>query len=307
MAIESEHLSEQLRLLAVSESSLEILRDEDLGRGAYGRVFKVRYNGVLCAAKEIHSILIHGANEAEFRRLRDNFIRECYQCSKFNHPNIVRFVGIYQPPQYLLPIMIMELMDKSLTTYVEYPNISIKTKLSILHDVAEGLSYLHSFNPPVIHRDLSPNNIMLKNLPPLLPVAKLGDLGVSKILNTDERSSRRSSYQTAVPGTVDFMPPEALQDKPKYDTTLDVFSFGGLILHTVNSRWPTPTAPVAFDPVTRHLTAFSEVERRQEHLDMTKEKAEVLIPLVEACLDNDPIKRPSMKKLSEKIKLLKVC
>ena len=79
------------------------------------------------------------------------------------------------------------------------------------------------------------------------------------------------------------------------------------MLHTVNGKWPTPTDLTKYDPVTRQPKAFSEVKRRQEHLDKMTGEAEVLRPLVEACLDNDPVKRPSILELSEKIKSLKVC
>ena len=299
------HITDQLSRLTVSESNIEFLRDQDLGRGAYGRVFKARYRGSFCAAKEIHSILIEAAyTPTERRRLQDSFIRECSRhCSNLNHPNIVHFIGIYHPPQQLFPVMIMELMDESLTTYAEKPNISFKRRASILYDVAEGLSYLHSRSPPVIHRDLSPNNVLLKHLP-LLPVAKIADLGVARIVNVDDKSSK--SYQTKVPGTVDFMPLEAFGDKPKYGTPLDVFSYGGIMLYTVNGKWPRPTALADFDPVTRQVRGFSEVERRQEYLDKMKGEAEVLRPLVEACLDNDPVKRPSILEVSKEIKPVKV-
>ena len=200
-------------------------------------------------------------------------------------------------------VMIMELMDESLTTYAEKPNISLKRRMSILHDVAEGLTYLHSSDPTIIHRDLSPNNILLKHLP-LLPIAKIGDLGVAKIIDVDDTKSKE--YLTKQPGTVHFMPPEALEDKPQYDTSLDVFSYGGITHYTVNGKWPKPTALTKFDPVTRQAKAYTEVERRQEHLDKMTGEAEVLRPLVEACLDNDPVKRPSIVELSEKIKSLKV-
>ena len=305
MAVAPEDISDQLRRLAVSNSNVEFLRDQGLGRGAYGMVFKARYRGSLCAAKEIHSILIEYAKTpAERKRLQSNFIRECDQCSKLNHPNIVHFIGIYHPPQQLFPVMIMELMDESLTAYAEKPNISFKRRMSILHDVAEGLSYLHSRNPPVIHRDLSPNNILLKHLP-LLPVAKISDLGVAKAIHVEDKRSKQ--YLTTAPGTVDFMSPEALEDKARYDTSLDVFSYGGITLYTINGEWPKPTAPTKLDPVTRQVRGFTEVECRQEHLDKMTGEAEMLRPLVEACLDNNPVKRPSIVELSEKIKPLKVC
>ena len=305
MATAPEDISGQLARLTISESSIEFLRDQDLGRGAYGRVFKARYCGSLCAAKEIHSILIEAAyTPSERRSLQAAFQRECYHCSKLNHPNMVRFIGIHHPPQQLFPVMIMELMDESLTTYAEKQNISFKIRMSVLYDVAEGLSYLHSRNPPVIHRDLSPNNVLLKHLP-LLPVAKIADLGVAKMVNVDDTKSK--DYFTKAPGTVHFMPPEALEDKPQYDTSLDVFSYGGITLYTVNGKWPKTTVMAKLDPVTGDLKAFTEVQRRQEHLDKMRGEAEVLRPLVEACLDNDPVKRPSIVELSEKIKPLKVC
>ena len=191
----------------------------------------------------------------------------------------------------------MELMDESLTAYAEKPNINFDTRMSILRDVAKGLDYLHSRNPRVIQRDLSPNNILLKHLP-LLLLAKLADLGVAKILNFDSKISK--SYQTKVPGTLDFMPPKALEDKPQYDTSLDVFSYGGIILHTVNGKWPTPTPLTKFDPVTRQVRGFSEVEHRQEHLDKMRGEAEMLRPLVEACL-------ASILELSMRIPLKVVC
>ena len=293
-----------LKEVTLSDFQVALIQDQELGRGAYGRVFKARHGGVLCAAKEIHSILVEGAyTAAEKKRLQDNFIRECEQCHKLMHINIVHFIGIYYPPQQSLPVMIMELMDESLTTYAEKPNISFKRRMSVLHDVAEGLSYLHSSDPPVIHRDLSPNNILLKHLP-LLPIAKIGDLGVAKIIDVDDTKSKE--YLTKQPGTVHFMPPEALEDKPQYDTSLDVFSYGAITLYTVNGKWPKPAALTKFDPVTRQAKAYTEVERRQEHLDKMTGEAELLRPLVEVCLDNDPVKRPSIVELSGKIKLLKV-
>ena len=195
-------------------------------------------------------------------------------------------------------------MDESLTNYAEKPNISFKRRVSILYDVAEGLSYLHSHIPPVIHRDLSPNNVLIKHLP-LLPVAKLADLGVAKMVNVEDTKSKE--YLTKAPGTIHFMPPESLEDKPQYDTSLDVFSYGGITLYTVNGEWPKPTAPTKLDPVTYQVRGFSEVERRQKHLNKMRGEAEMLRPLVEACLDNNPIQRPSILELSQKIKPLKVC
>ena len=75
---------------------------------------------------------------------------------------------------------------------------------------------------------------------------------------------------------------------------MDVFSFGGIILHTFSQQWPSPSSQVQFDPKTRKMVALSEVERRQEYLDKMIGEAEVLRSLVEECLDYDPVVRPSI-------------
>ena len=83
------------------------------------------------------------------------------------------------------------------------------------------------------------------------------------------------------------------------------FSFGGIILHTFNQRWPSPCSQVQFDPKTRKMVALSEVERRQEYLDEMIGEAEVLRSLVEECLDYDPVVRPSIATVCEGVQLSK--
>lgn len=301
MASTPEDIGNELKHLALSELNVKLLRDQNLGRGAYGTVFKAQYYESLCAAKEIHTLLIETACTEEQQKVKENFIRECCHCSKFNHPNIVKFIGIIQPPRQLLPVMIIELMDQSLTNYAKKQDLSFKTKISILLDVANGLSYLHSYS--VIHRDLSPNNVLLK-VEPLYPVAKIADLGVAKILSADESNSRK--YLTTMPGAIDFMAPEMYANRVKYGTSLDVFSYGGIMLHTVNGVWPTPTELTRYDTITCKNKAVDEVERRQEHLDKMIGETKLLRPLVESCLDNDPNKRPSIDQLSKRIKVYNI-
>ena len=301
--IKVKDVTEALKQLTLSGVKPE---GRELGRGAYGKVYTVKYRGVIYAAKEVHALLLQMAGPEGSQRLQNNFIRECSHCSKLSHVNVVPLVGIYYPSKQSLPVMVMELMDVSLTAYATQPNVSLKRKLSILHDVAKGLSYLHTNQ--VIHRDLSPNDVLIKysGVDQVPPVAKIADLGVAKVVQAD--SMRTKTQLTRLPGTVDFMPPEAFEDNPHYDTSLDVFSYGGVMLYTVNGKWPTPSAQVKQDPLTNELKALSEVERRQQYLDeVTGEEAEVLKPLIKDCLNNNSAMRPSMIDMSRKIKPLKVC
>jgi len=159
----------------------------------------------------------------------------------------------------------------------------------------------------VIHRDLSPNNILLKHIgvDQIPPVAKIADLGVARIVKADSQSTR--SQLTLVPGTPDFMPPETLVNNPKYGTALDVFSFGGIMLHTLNQEWPTPKAATELDQITcQVIKGLNEIERRQQHLDKITGEAEILVSIVMECLANDPTKRPEIADLSKKLEPLKV-
>ena len=212
-------------------------------------------------------------------------------------------MGIYFPKESsTIPVIIMELMDESLRDYVnKLPKNVWMKKSSILIDVAEGLSYLHAQKPAVVHRDLSPNNILLKVSKGEVIVAKIADLGVAKIIKADRKATQ--SVLTKVPGTMDFMPPECFDDEPVYGVSLDVFSYGGIMLFVATRQWPTPTAQVGRDPKTNKRVVRSEVERRQKFLDDMTGYAEWLKPLVESCLSDDPSKRPIMSAVSKQLKV----
>ena len=196
-----------------------------------------------------------------------------------------------------LPVMVMEMMADSLTSFVDkHEKIPVHIKYSIVHDVSLGLCYLHNHDPPIVHRDLSPNNVLLT----AHHVAKISDLGVAKAIKADSRKT-----MTKAPGTVDFMPPEALDDTPEYGPSMDVFSFAGIILHTFNQQWPCPSKNVKFNSKTRKMMALSEVERRQQYLDKMIGEAKVLKPLVEECLDYDPAVRPTIATVCERIQVNK--
>ena len=224
-------------------------------------------------------------------------MRECEQSSRLRHPNIVRFFGIYYPPNARVPSLVMERLHCSLTKLLEdYPDISIGRKLSIICDVSRGLRYLHARAPPIIHRDLSSNNVLISKR----MEGKIGDLGTARLVDTSKQSQ-----MTKAPGTVVFMPPEALEDSLviHYGKELDVFSFGCVMLHTLSYQWPAPLSAVVTDPETGLVKGGrSEVERRSNYFDrIDRSIADVLTPLIENCLNNLPEKRTSIMRVCEQL------
>ena len=294
--------TEALRHLKIP--SMQIKRTGvELGKGSYGKVFEVDYSGKLCAAKEIHSLLLELATGEGAAKLKDDFLRECQLWSTLRHPNVVQFLGIYYPStdESGLPIMLLEKMHESVTSLIEkHDNIPLLVKLSILHDVSLGLRYLHDHNPVIIHRDLSPNNILVTSH----LEAKITDLGVAKVMTT----TGGTKTLTKTPGTSVFMPPEALDDRPVYGPPLDVFSFGGVILYVTSRQWPIPKSWSQIDPKTNKRVLLTEVERRQQYIDMMSGGDAGLKSLVMSCLEDDPKLRPSMTDISERLRKMKdVC
>ena len=291
----------------ITLNGVDVLNSRELGRGSYGHVFTVMFKGVVCAAKQINPLLTDNCSTEQKEEIRKDFILECLRCSTIQHRNIVRLLGVcYISQQHRLPVMIMELMDTSLTSFVKEnkTKIPFSKKVRIIYDVSQGLSFLHNREPQMLHRDLSPNNVLLIQALTNEVVAKVADLGVAKVVRTDNRHTK--SKLTSNPGTFHFMPPEALVEDPEYGTPLDVFSFGGVALYIFTEEWPAPCPERIRDPITKKLKALTEVERRQEFMKkMTGEAAE-LREIVEKCLNDDPDERPAIQQVSTAIKLVKV-
>ena len=270
---------------------------KQIGRGANGRILEAKWEGIVVAVKEIHSIFMNEVSDREFQSFKRSFLRECEQSNRLRHPNIVRFFGIYHPPGTRVPSLVMERLHCSLTSLLEdNPVVPIGTKLSIIKDVALGLRYLHTRNPPIIHRDLSSNNVLLsKGME-----GKIGDLGTTRLVDP-----RRQSRMTQAPGTAHFMPPEALAEDITnicYGKELDVFSFGCVMLHTLSHQWPTPSQAVIINPDTGLVTGRTEVERRSQYFErIDRSSSDVLVPLIERCLSNLPKNRPSIVRVCDQL------
>ena len=213
-----------------------------IGSGSYGSVEEVEIPGAICAAKKIHDFFQDHSqvSEVEIARASEQFVVECRLMSTIRHPRIVQFLGVCFFPRSRLPALLMQMMYTSLHEVLDpetegqeeredsenKPYIPLALKCSILCDIGQGLGFLHSRTPPIIHRDLSARNVLLT----AGMAAKIADLGMACIIP----ALRRAATMTKAPGASIYMPPEALEEESKYDVTIDVFSFGILALFTLS-------------------------------------------------------------------------
>ena len=218
------------------------------------------------------------------------------------HPNIVQFLGTVRDPRSRRLALLMELMDESLTRFLQRSTgpLPYHSQLNICHDVALALAYLHSND--IIHRDLSSNNVLLIGEGIR---AKVTDFGMSKLIGM----TPRMTPLTLCPGTQAYMPPEALVTPPRYSNKLDCFSHGVLTIQIVTRQFPDPTNPTASIEDARSPTGVihipvSETERRKKGINLV-DPNHPLLPLALHCLKERDTERPSADELCGRLATLK--
>ena len=259
-----------------------------LGKGAFGKVVELFIAGTRFARKQFHDLLLG----ADISCIIQKFVEECRVMAEVKHPNIVQFMGICMLKDSEHPVLVMEYLDMSLDSLLESRrgHIPLSSKLRILLDIVRGLLYLHTHDPIIIHRDITSRNILLNKAS---LQAKIADLG--NALMTDSRHLMNTLSK--MPGTPLYMPPEASGTSPKYDTSLDMFSFGHLSLYVAIETFPDDLLPAtSVDPDTEKIVGCSEVERRQSYFDILHKtenlsKDHQLCKMIESCLNNLPSKR----------------
>ena len=258
------------------------LTEEEFGRGSYAVVLRLQYRGLKCAGKQLYPVLYEQGVGDTVRR----FEEECRLLAQMRHPNIVQFIGVYFEEGSRVPILVMEFLPTTLARCIDtYGVLPEEVRYSILHDVALGLYHLHSQTPPIIHRDLSANNVLLAtNM-----TAKISDLGVARILNL---TPQQMSHMTTTPGTPAYMPPEAMRANSRYDARMDEFSYGILMIHILCGKWPLPVCEAARpDPWNPdQLIPVSEADRREDYLQDIG-NTHPLMDLILRCVSNNPVRR----------------
>ena len=227
---------------------------------------------------------------------KQKIIKEMSIMVGLSHDNIVKCKGVYFIPSSMLPVIVMEMMMTSLHDYLLNPDNSelpLERKMSFLLDTATGLDYLHSRTPAIIHRDLTAKNVLLD----FQLRAKIADFGNSQIMDLDVNRS-----MTSLPGTPDYMPPEASNVSSSatyYDPSLDVFSFGHLSLFTLIQTPVRPLSAPTYTDSAGRIHGRSEVERRIKLIDKVAKNmgCHSILKIIQHCLHNQPSQRPQTREL----------
>ena len=224
----------------VSRADIEV--DCMIGGGGWGAVHKGKLQ---VAVKQFYPNILSERNLARLKR-------EMRMLALVRHPNILQFIAAVfdesgnhkKNPPYI----ITELLDTSLRALYEEGPISESNQVSIFLDTARALDYLHQRYEPIIHRDVSSANVLLKRKPNNSWLAKLSDLGSANLA--------QEAY-TMNEGARVYCAPEAFtfDSDAQSDITLtpkiDVYSYGIMLCEVATCTFPeTKKMPLMLEQVS---------------------------------------------------------
>ncbi|XP_075519861.1 putative serine/threonine-protein kinase WNK7 [Primulina tabacum] len=198
--------------------------NEVLGKGAFKTVFKAfdQLDGIECAWNRVKiDDVLRSPEDLE------KLYTEVHLLRQMKHENIIKFYDAWIDDKKKTINMITELFTSgSLRQYrKKHRSVDMKAIKNWARQILRGLDYLHSQNPPVIHRDLKCDNILVNGN---CGEVKIGDLGLAIIMQQPTAKS--------VIGTPEFMAPELYEEE--YNELVDIYSFGMCMLEMVALEYP---------------------------------------------------------------------
>ncbi|KAK3419203.1 hypothetical protein EUGRSUZ_H04933 [Eucalyptus grandis] len=152
---------------------------------------------------------------------------EVHLLKSLRHTNIIKFYNSWIDEKNKTVNIITELFTSgSLRQYrKKHKKVDMKAVKGWARQILMGLGFLHSQNPPVMHRDLKCDNIFINGH---LGEVKIGDLGLATVM--------QQTFAKSVIGTPEFMAPEMYDEK--YNELADIYSFGMCMLEMVTFEYP---------------------------------------------------------------------
>jgi len=251
--------------------------DQEIGHGSFGQVFKGLWRGTEVAIKRLPVDSVRDSGTLA------EFMKEALIMRQLRHPNVLQVLGACLDP----PCIVMEFMPRGnlfqLIHDLSAP-LTLVTIRKIALDVCRGMAYLHGRDPPLIHRDLKPHNLLVDDNWRV----KVCDFGLSKFIEAKR-------HMTAC-GTPAYAAPEVLRNS-QYTTSADVYSFGVVL-------WELLTREILYPGMPPFQIIFSVGTQG------TRPTIPPTVPiawarLVQDCWTEDSTARPSFMDIANRIKEIK--
>lgn len=259
----------------------DLVLGEQIGRGNFGEVFSGRLRD------DNMPVAVKSCRETLPAELKAKFLQEARILKQYNHPNIVRLIGVCTQKQPIY--IVMELVQGGdFLTFLrtEGARLRMKTLLQLVGDAAAGMEYLES--KCCIHRDLAARNCLVteKN------VLKISDFGMSREEADGVYAASGGLRQVPVKWTA----PEAL-NYGRYSSESDVWSFG-ILLWEAFSLGASPY-PNLSNQQTR------EFVEKGGRLPCPELCPDAVFRLMEQCWAHEPWQRPSFSAIYQELQSIR--
>ncbi|KAG7477177.1 hypothetical protein MATL_G00091250 [Megalops atlanticus] len=288
-------LNSKLLSLEYPRNNVEYVRD--IGEGAFGRVFQARAPGLL-PSEPYTMVAVKMLKEEASADMQNDFQREAALMAEFDHPNIVRLLGVCavgkpmclmfeymahgdlneflrrRAPGQQRSLSQASLSGHSLSSELEVGPLSCMDQLYISKQVAAGMAYLSERK--FVHRDLATRNCLVgENM-----TVKIADFGLSR--NIYSADYYKANENDAIP--IRWMPPESIFYN-RYTTESDVWAYG-VVLWEIFSHGMQPYYGMAHEEVIYYV--------RDGNILACPENCPLeLYNLMRLCWSNQPTDRPS--------------
>ncbi|GMF54055.1 unnamed protein product [Phytophthora fragariaefolia] len=270
----------------------DIKNVKKIGAGVHCVVWLVRYRkSQLLASKRLRKDLAR-------RRITKAFIEEIKLAAPFDHPNVVKLVGIAWTVKTDIQALYEYVDNGNVSDYLTRPGTLrewTQQKLQIALEVAEALVYLHSFAPPVLHRDLRASNVLLTSE----MKAKVSKVGVFHL----RVSASGDKDQHAITGP--WQAPEVLMGSDDRDPAVDIFSFGVFLSELDTHAPPYNDARSLSGTQLAEAVVLQMIAAGSIRLRFGEDCPPDMRSLADSCLAKNPRVRPAASEVVYALRTIK--
>eukprot|EP00268_Persea_americana_P045351 TRINITY_DN4620_c0_g1_i4.p1 TRINITY_DN4620_c0_g1~~TRINITY_DN4620_c0_g1_i4.p1 ORF type:complete len:355 (+),score=55.77 TRINITY_DN4620_c0_g1_i4:388-1452(+) len=260
-----------------------------IGVGGSGSVYKAELStGQVVAVKRLH--LLEGGRTQD----QKSFNNEIKALTEIRHRNIVKLYGFCSHEQCMF--LVYEYIERGklagILSCEEALELDWNKRINIVNGVASALSYMHhDCSPPIVHRDMSSNNILLDSE----LEACISDFGTSRFLKPD------SSNWSSLAGTYGYVAPE-LAYTMEVTEQCDVYSFGVLTFEVLMGKHPGDLIHTLHFLTGQNILLKDVLDQRLSPPSAEIANEVILLAAVAlACIRGNPQIRPNMQNVSQKL------
>ncbi|XP_066151592.1 focal adhesion kinase 1 isoform X2 [Euwallacea fornicatus] len=248
-----------------------------LGKGQFGDVHK---GTVTTKEGNVLPVAIKTCKSDADASTTDKFLEEAYIMQKFDHPHIIKLIGVCSDSPVWIVMELAKLGELRAYLQSKKPDLELETLLTFTFQLSTALSYLES--KKYVHRDIAARNVLVSSE----TCVKLADFGLSRWMGSDQSYYRASKGKLPIK----WMSPESINFR-RFTTASDVWMFGVCI-------WEILMLGVKPFQGVKNNDVIGKIENG-ERLPLPENCPPRLYSLMSQCWSYEPTKRPSFKDIKE--------